>query len=147
MSDDAIQDLLDEASTYATTATSFATIQRAQEQHRATLATIAELRSALEGRAAEIAELQQVADRVSSTAVELVNELFNEIDERSARLRRRKEARRLERCPLRARTTPSWVWNWHWCLDYPYTENDAKRDVYETHERVMVHLRERPRLP
>ncbi len=115
MSDDAIQDLLDEASTYATAATSFRTIQRAQEQHRATLATfnslqeyikaerdarfctsdavqdlfdqlfmqcmdcvpeyanfikaaeeqhaknlatIAELRSALEGRAAEVAELK-----------------------------------------------------------------------------------------
>jgi hypothetical protein len=59
MSDDAIQDLItDYQAVAAGGAPSHYTPIRAQEQHSATLATVAELRSALEGRAAEVAELQ-----------------------------------------------------------------------------------------
>jgi hypothetical protein len=58
MSDDAIQDLIaDYQAVAAGGAPSHYTPIRAQEQHSATLATVAELRSALEGRAREVEEL------------------------------------------------------------------------------------------
>jgi hypothetical protein len=58
MSNDAIQDLItDYQAVAAGGAPSHYTPIRAQEQHSATLATVAELRSALEGRAREVEEL------------------------------------------------------------------------------------------
>ncbi len=135
MSDDAIQDLLDEASTYATAATSFRTIQRAQAQHRATQSA----------NRAIIAVLQETIDKVVCATEYEIQALKTASAQRDARLRRRKESKRLKPCPLRFRFNPSWTWLWDY--DWPYTEEDAKQQVHKDHERVMVHLRERPRLP
>jgi chorismate mutase len=60
VSDDAIQDLLDEMDAIAAgDKVSHWTITRARGQHEAWRARVAELTSALEGRAVEVAELQK----------------------------------------------------------------------------------------
>jgi len=73
MSDDAIQDLLDEMDAIAAgDKVSHWTITRARGQHEAHRARVAELTSALEGRAVEVAGLQAKVARLESAIADQV---------------------------------------------------------------------------
>lgn len=86
MSDDAIQDLLDELpGVFAGDTPSSYSLMRAQAQHEAHRARVAELTSALEGRAAEVAQLQARAETAEAERSAFVQVMRLQCDHATAR--------------------------------------------------------------